>query len=91
MPLVTLAEEVEISVSDCGPLARGDLGVVFRADPPGKGQMYFVKGSASEICPKVISAIKVIGRESSYCEYSQSAEPECKKIKILTILELVNE
>ncbi|WP_444886880.1 hypothetical protein [Microbulbifer sp. JMSA008] len=89
--VVTHSKEVEITVSNCGPLARGELGVVFRTGPQGKGQVFFVKGKAAEVCPKVIQAILVRGTESSYCDYIKSNEPECKKIRILDITEVVSE
>jgi hypothetical protein len=83
-----LAEEVRVKPRECGPLARGELGVVFSTEPYGQRQTYFVKGSAMDVCPKIMSAKAISGTESNYCDnYTPSDKRECKAIKVLTITE----
>ena len=89
--LVTLScsanEVVQLKVYDCGPLARGELGVVFSTGEYGSGQTYFSKGKATVVCSKLVNAEKVSGYESNYCEKYKPENPhECKHIKIFEIL-----
>jgi hypothetical protein len=87
LPIVAHAEKVLLKPYDCGPLARGELGVVFSVGESGNGQAYFVKGNASHICPKLMSAKGVFGFESDYCENYEPVNPnECGAIKIFTII-----
>ena len=54
------AEEIKIEVDDCGPLGRGELGVVFSPKPLTSGVTYFAKGTAMEVCAKLTTARRVI-------------------------------
>ena len=86
------AEKIQLTPYDCGPLGRGELGVVFSTGPLGSGQAYFVKGSATEICPKIMEAKSISGYASNYCDnYQPQDERECKSIKVFTITEYQSE
>ena len=92
LSLSCIAEKVLVKPGDCGPLARGELGVVFSTEPCGAGQKYFVKGSAMNICPKIMNAKAISGIESNYCDnYTPRDKRECKSIKVLTITEYHND
>ncbi len=85
------ADEVTIEVDDCGSLGQSDFGVAFRAKPHIGGQFYFAKGTAMEVCPKITKAKKIVGVVTSYCDYLEKKEPECKKVKVFTITNIINE
>ena len=55
------AETIDIRPLDCGPLDRGEYGVVFRVRDFPKGQTYFVKGKAEKICPRLLSGRLIAG------------------------------
>lgn len=79
-------ELVSVKASDCGPLARGELGVVFSADRDSGRQVYFVEGVAGHICPELMSVESVVGYESNYCDKYEPLNPnECDSIKTFTI------
>lgn len=87
---VVFAQDIEVEVDDCGPLAREGLGVAFSLKPHGSGQSYFAKGSAMEICPKLVTAKRVIGYEEPYCKnYKPAHARECEHIKVFVIKEYV--
>lgn len=80
---------ISVKANDCGPLARGKLGVVFNTDKESGRQTYFVEGNAEDVCPQLMSADLVTGFESSYCNnYQRLSLNECGAIKIFTITEL---
>ena len=82
------AESHRLKPYDCGPLARADLGVVFSAGKPASRQTYFVKGKASDICPKLMLAESISGFETDYCaNYEPKDKKECGVIKVFTIIE----
>ena len=82
-------ELISVKANDCGPLSRGELGVVFNADRDGRKQVYFVEGAADDICPKLMSVESVSGYESSYCDsYEPLNQNECNSIRIFTITDL---
>lgn len=87
-----LAEDISVQVDDCGPLARGELGVVFSLKPHGSGKAYFTKGNASDLCPLLVTAQEVIGYVEGYCEnYKPRVEKECSYIKVFVINEINGE
>lgn len=89
---MAFAQTVKVEVDDCGPLARGELGVVFRIKPHESGIGYFTKGEASEICPKLHKAKYIIGREEPYCKnYKPYHIRECEHLKVFVIEEYVFE
>ena len=86
------ANEITLAVDDCGPLARDDLGVIFSPKPRAQGWYYFAKGSAMNVCPKLINARKVVGYEENYCENHKPLDPkECDYLKVFVITEYINE
>lgn len=86
------AEEIQIEVDDCGPLRRGDLGVVFSPKPRTSGVTYFTKGSAMEVCVRLTTAKSVIGYEEPYCKNYKPVYPhECESIKVFVIKEYIFE
>ncbi len=86
------ASEIELFVDDCGPLGRGELGVVFSPKPRKQGWYYFVKGNATNVCPKLMNAIRVVGYEEGYCEnYKPRYSKECEYLKVFVIKEYINE
>ena len=86
------AEKIAIKANDCGPLARGELGVVFHTLDNGKRQTYFAKGKAHDICPKIMNSITVTGYELGLCERNKPETPnECFTIKEFVILSYQNE
>ncbi len=87
-----LAQDIEIEVDDCGPLGRGELGVVFSLKPHGSGVSYFAKGPAMEVCTKLIKAKRVIGYEEPYCKNYEPVHPkECEHIKVFVIKDFIFE
>lgn len=90
----TLADDqlLKIEVDDCGPLARGKLGVVFSSKPHGSGKSYFTEGSAYELCPKLTSSKYVIGYEEDICtNYKPRNKQECGVVKVFVIQNHLNE
>ncbi|AWF81003.1 hypothetical protein BTJ40_09360 [Microbulbifer sp. A4B17] len=80
------SEKIRLKPYDCGPLARGELGVVFSTGELGNGQTYFVNGKASDLCPQLMSEKSVSGYEPNYCaNYEPVNREECGVIKIFTI------
>ena len=89
---VAFAEDIQIEVDDCGPLARGELGVVFSLKPHGSGITYFAKGPVAEVCTKLTTAKRVIGYEEPYCKNHKPVHPqECDHIKVFVIKEYIFE
>ena len=89
---LSFAKELKVEVDDCGPLARGELGVVFSLKPHGKGKGYFAKGSAYEVCPKLTKAKYVIGYEEDYCKNHKPFDKnECGVIKVFVIQKYIFE
>lgn len=87
---VVYAQDIKIEVDDCGPLARGELVVVFSTKPHGAGQSYFAKGPLAEVCTKLTEAKYVIGYEEPYCENHKPFDPrECEHRKVFVIKEYV--
>jgi len=86
-----LADSLEIEVDDCGPRAQSDFGVAFRAKPHVGGQVYFTKGTAMKVCPKITKAKKIVGVVTSYCDYIEVKERECKKVNVFMITSIINE
>ncbi|ACV26647.1 hypothetical protein [Kangiella koreensis] len=85
----SIDKEIVLTPNDCGPLARGELGVVFSAQNSNGQQMYFVEGAAGDICPRLMSAGSVTGFESNYCDnYEPLSKNECDSIKVFTITSL---
>lgn len=79
-------EIVFLEPFDCGPLARGELGVVFSTGRGGTGQTYFAKGNPMDVCPKLMQATYVSGVEANYCDsYEPFNQNECRAIKLFTI------
>lgn len=86
----TSARGLKLSIDDCGPLARDELGVVFTARLHGTTKTYFAKGVASEVCPKLDKANYVIGVEEPYCKNFKPLSPkECGTLKVFVIHEFV--
>ena len=84
-------KKIRVVVDDCGPLARGELGVVFSLAPGTLRKKYFAKGSAMDICPKLVNAKYVVGYEKSYCENYEPFDPkECEYAKVFVIKEYVH-
>ena len=75
------AEKVEIRPIDCGPLDRGEYGVVFKVDRFPKGQTYFAKGKAGMICPKLLSGALIAGYEVKLPESAIFSDSERVVIK----------
>lgn len=87
---VVYAQDIKIEVDDCGPLARGELAVVFSTKPHGSGKSYFAKGPLVEVCTKLTEAKYVIGYEEPYCENHKPFDlKECKHRKVFVIKEYV--
>ncbi|WP_133468926.1 hypothetical protein [Paraglaciecola marina] len=85
-------QDIEIEVDDCGPLGRGELGVVFSLKPHGSGVSYFAKGPAMEVCMNLTRAKRVIGYEEPYCKNYQPVHPqECSYIKVFVIKDYIFE
>ena len=57
------AEKVGIFPKDCGPLAREEYGVVFYIEDGTNRVTYFMKGTASEVCPKLLTGKLISGFE----------------------------
>ena len=86
------AEKIAIKAYDCGPLARGEFGVVFSTQNNGKRQTYFTKGKAHIVCPKIMNSISITGYELGLCERNKPETPnECFTIKEFVILSYQNE
>ncbi|WP_445361306.1 hypothetical protein ACJJIL_04930 [Microbulbifer sp. EKSA005] len=86
------AKDIEIEVDDCGPLARGELGVVFSLKPHGSGISYFAKGPAMEVCTNLTKAKRVIGYVEPYCKNFEPIHPkECDHRKVFVIKEYIFE
>jgi len=86
------AQDIEIEVDDCGPLGRGELGVVFSLKPHGSGISYFAKGPAMEVCTKLTTAKRVIGYEEPYCKNHEPMHPkECEHRKVFVVKEYIFE
>lgn len=86
--LSSCSKKVTLKPFGCGPLARGELGVVFSAQPQGSYPLYFVKGEAYDLCPKIMTAESILGSVSDYCDVYEPYSPnECASIKVLTILD----
>ncbi len=86
------AGDIQLAVDDCGPLARGELGVVFSPKPRREGWYYFAKGNAMDVCPKLVGAARVVGYEERYCENYKPVHPkECGHIKVFVIKEYIYE
>lgn len=86
------AQDIEVEVDDCGPLGREGLGVVFGVKPHGPAETYFAKGSALEVCPRLITARRVVGYEEPYCRNHKPVHAqECEQIKVFVIKEYVFE
>ena len=86
------AQDIEIEVDDCGPLGRGELGVVFSLKRHGSGILYFAKGPVMEVCTNLTKAKRVIGYEEPYCKNYEPIHPkECSHIKVFVIKEYVFE
>ena len=75
------AEKIDVKPLDCGPLDRGEYGVVFRAYEFPKGQTYFVKGKAGAICPKLLAGSLITGYEVKLPESKLFSESERVVIK----------
>jgi len=90
-PISSFADEITTRVHTCGSQLQSDFGIVFQANPLLGGQFYFAKGNAMEVCPKITKAREIVGLISSYCEYLKSNDPECKKVKVFTITDIINE
>lgn len=75
------AEEIDIKPLDCGPLDRGEYGVVFRVYEFPKGRTYFVKGKAGAVCPKLLSGSIITGYEIKLPESKLFSESERVVIK----------
>ena len=85
------AETIAIKAHDCGPLARGKLGVVFSVLSGVKKQTYFTLGNAMDLCPKIMSNT-IKGYELGLCERNKPETPsECFTIKEFVILSYHNE
>ena len=86
------AENIAIKAYDCGPLARGELGVVFSTQNNGKRQTYFTRGKAHMVCPKIMNSTSITGYELGLCERNKPESPnECFTIKEFVILSNQNE
>jgi hypothetical protein len=89
-PSNQVGKEITIEVDDCGPLGRGSLGVVFSLKPHGSGKSYFAEGKASVVCPKLTTAIKVVGYEEDYClKHKPLYIDECSYRKVFVITEYI--
>lgn len=75
------AEKIDIKPLDCGPLDRGEYGVVFRVYEFPKGQTYFLKGKAGTLCPKLLSGNLIAGYEVKLPENKLFSESERVVIK----------
>lgn len=75
------AETIDIRPLDCGPLDRGEYGVVFRVQEFPKGQTYFVKGKAVELCPRLLSGSLITGYALKLPESKLFSESERVVIK----------
>jgi hypothetical protein len=90
--VIAHAKDIKVVVDDCGPLARGELGVVFSLAPHGSGKGYFAKGKAMETCPKLVNAKYVVGYEEDYCKNYKPYHPsECGNLKVFVIKEYIVE
>ena len=54
-------ESIKLTPKDCGPLARGEYGVVFKTASANSNVTYFTKGKASDICSKLLSGNVITG------------------------------
>lgn len=87
---VVHANTIEVEIDDCGPLGREELGVVFSLKPHGSGISYFAAGNATDICPKLVAAKRVIGYEEPYCKNHKPINiQECEYIKVFVINEYI--
>ena len=78
---------VQLKPIDCGPLSREEFGVVFTALRNNERRTYFVKGRASNICPKIMETKVLAGRVSDLCEnYTPEDQNECIEIKEFVFL-----
>ncbi|MDP5460493.1 hypothetical protein [Alishewanella sp. SMS8] len=86
------ANQLKVEVDDCGPLARGELGVVFSLKPHGIGKSYFTKGSANDVCPKLTSAKYVVGYIEDLCKnHKPRNNQECGVLQVFVIQKYVNK
>ena len=75
-------QNVNVVPIDCGPIAREKFGVVFSAFYNNVRQTYFVKGSASTICPIVMNADILSGTVYDLCQnYTPPDKNECGWVK----------
>ncbi|ARU28171.1 hypothetical protein [Cellvibrio sp. PSBB006] len=80
------AEKIGVYPLDCGPLARGEYGTVFRVERFPKGQTYFSKGRANELCPRLLSGKLISGYEKRLPENYLFSESEQTVIKEFVIV-----
>lgn len=85
LPTIVFSDDgdvVELNPIDCGPLARDVFGAVFSAFDGDKRQTYFVKGAATEICPRIMESDVLIGEVYDLCrDYTPPDPNECKNVK----------
>lgn len=87
---LTNANQLKVEVDDCGPLARGELGVVFSANPHGIGESYFTKGTAKDVCPKLTSAKYIVGFLEDICKnHKPRNKQECGALKVFVVQKYV--
>ena len=85
-PIIAYAEIIEVEAYDCGPLDKGEYGVVFRVNTFPKGQTYFTKGQAKLICPQLTSGTAISGYEIRLPESDLFSESERVVIKEFVII-----
>jgi len=87
IPMLSYAEKISVLPIDCGPLNRGNYGVVFRVDRFPKGQTYFSRGEAVILCPKLLAGGLISGYESKLPESEHFSESERVVIRAFNITE----
>ena len=85
-PVIAYAEIIEVEAYDCGPLDKGEYGVVFRVNNFPKGQTYVTKGQAKLVCPKLTSGKPISGYEIRLPESDFFSESELVVIKEFVII-----
>ncbi len=81
------AEKIGILPKDCGPLGREEYGVVFYIEVDEKRVTYFMKGGASEVCPKLLTGKMISGFEKELPkENPLFTEREIKLIREFVVL-----
>ncbi len=80
------ASTIGVKPIDCGPLARGEYGVVFYVLNSNGRTTYFTKGGASDVCPKLLSGKLISGYEAELPRSKLFTDNEKKFIKEFIVI-----